>query len=256
LQKRSFLLPPPSHDLACSIKSQVIDPKFNDINVFFADSCLHNEDFARYLDDMLAKLPRQQVKDLGALLNILHGGGGLLCFLFTGTFTAFPKLQREKRTIVLQSLRDAWLPLFRNLFSALKKMVIISYLKVSQPALKAICYPEHHSASSPDSPFHRFEFERFPATDSGFIELEADIVIVGSGAGGGVVAAKLASQFKGTKRIVVLERGDYIPQSQLPLRQTDYNKLYDGSIGAFMTKDGKGAILAGATWGGSMMPPG
>lgn len=96
--------------------------------------------------------------------------------------------------------------------------------------------------------FHTFLRDREPAL------LEADIVIVGSGAGGGVVAAKLAGltvQGGRKLKVVVVDRGECVPIEQLPVEQTEIQRIYDGPSGAFTTKDGKGAILAGSTWGGS-----
>jgi glutamate dehydrogenase/leucine dehydrogenase len=78
--------------------------------------------------------------------------------------------------------------------------------------------------------------------------LDADIVIVGSGAGGGVVALKLAGL---GKKVVVVEKGECILVEQMPVEQLENERIYDGEGGAFVTADGKGTILAGSNWGGS-----
>ena len=77
--------------------------------------------------------------------------------------------------------------------------------------------------------------------------LDCDVVVVGSGAGGGTIAGVLASQ---GKRVIVLEVGgasaprDY-RQLEIEASQT---MMYRGGIG--MTSDGNVGLLAGATLGG------
>lgn len=77
--------------------------------------------------------------------------------------------------------------------------------------------------------------------------LRCDVVIVGSGAGGGVAAGVLA---EAGLDVVVLERGqDHPADSFSHLEADSYNKLYlDRALGT--TADGGIQILAGATVGG------
>src|SRR5947208_4107396 len=77
--------------------------------------------------------------------------------------------------------------------------------------------------------------------------ITADVCVVGSGAGGGVMAAELA---KGGKSVVVLEQGGY-------RNEQDFNQLeLPGSLelylggGLLASEDGSISVLAGATLGG------
>lgn len=77
--------------------------------------------------------------------------------------------------------------------------------------------------------------------------LEADVVIVGSGAGGGTIAGVLAQQ---GKQVVVLEAGGYYNEAdfnQLEL-WAHQNMFYRG--GTASTADGNVTLLAGGTLGG------
>jgi len=77
--------------------------------------------------------------------------------------------------------------------------------------------------------------------------LEADVVVVGSGAGGGVIAGVLATQ---GKRVVVLEAsGLSAPKDYRQLEiEASTTMMYRGGLA--MSADGNIGLLAGATLGG------
>jgi len=77
--------------------------------------------------------------------------------------------------------------------------------------------------------------------------LEADVCVIGSGAGGGVIAGTLAAQ---GRRVVVLEAGGYFTEAdfaQLELKA--YQEMYWRG-GPNPTADGNVSLQAGATLGG------
>ena len=77
--------------------------------------------------------------------------------------------------------------------------------------------------------------------------LTADVCIVGSGAGGSVIAAGLAAA---GKRVLVLEMGQYRNEQDFKqLEIVGYQELYYGG-GLAASEDGSIAILAGSTLGG------
>jgi choline dehydrogenase-like flavoprotein len=86
-----------------------------------------------------------------------------------------------------------------------------------------------------------------PIAVNGDTTLEADVVVVGSGAGGSVIAATLAKQ---GMKVLVVEQGDYYNESdfaQLELKA--YQEMYWRG-GPTPTGDMNVTILAGATLGG------
>ena len=82
-------------------------------------------------------------------------------------------------------------------------------------------------------------------------EVEFDIVIIGSGAGGGVVAKELAPLCADGKRIAVLEWGAKLKDEEFSGREVDMaSKLFFDSGGTF-TKDRAMTLAYGRAYGGS-----
>jgi choline dehydrogenase-like flavoprotein len=85
---------------------------------------------------------------------------------------------------------------------------------------------------------------------SGNVTLDVDVVIVGSGAGGGMAASELA---RTGARVLVLEEGSSIkPEDMSQLEDEMIPKLYRDN-GATMTRDRAIHVLAGRSIGGSTL---
>src|SRR5271168_2415142 len=84
-------------------------------------------------------------------------------------------------------------------------------------------------------------------TPSGETTMETDVVVVGSGSGGGVAAAVLA---QAGKRVIILEAGGYRNESDfVQMELAAYQNLFLRG-GFFPTADGMVSIAAGGTVGG------
>lgn len=113
------------------------------------------------------------------------------------------------------------------------------------PNWEAMGYPGPKSA--PPSPEEAPKTIAVQRPDSDTLTLEADVCVVGSGAGGGVIAGKLAPA---GKKVVVLEMGGYFNESDFnQLELWAYENLYRGG-GITTTEDGSIALMAGANLGG------
>ena len=78
-----------------------------------------------------------------------------------------------------------------------------------------------------------------------------DIVIVGSGAGGGTVAQALAPMVAQGVRILVLEQGPHLDDHEFTGRESDMaDALYEDG-GGFLTADGTMTLAMGRQYGGS-----
>jgi choline dehydrogenase-like flavoprotein len=83
------------------------------------------------------------------------------------------------------------------------------------------------------------------------IERDYDVVIVGSGAGGGTVAQELAPLASAGVRIVVLEQGPRLGDDEFTGREAEMaDALYEDG-GAFLTADGTMTLAFGRAYGGS-----
>lgn len=91
-----------------------------------------------------------------------------------------------------------------------------------------------------------YKFLQFPPGD-GFETIETDVVIVGSGCGGGVATKNLA---EAGHRVIVVEKAYYYPSSYFPMAQGNAFAHMFEQGGNSITDDGYMAVLAGATWGG------
>lgn len=82
------------------------------------------------------------------------------------------------------------------------------------------------------------------------VHLEADVVVVGSGAGGGVVAAELA---RAGRDVLVVEAGPFVDESTMPRDELDaFGRLYLNH-GLLSTWDGAITMLAGSGVGGGTL---
>jgi choline dehydrogenase-like flavoprotein len=83
------------------------------------------------------------------------------------------------------------------------------------------------------------------------IEREYDVVVIGSGAGGGTVAQELAPLVKDGVRIAVLEQGPRLADEEFTGRELEMaDALYEDG-GAFLTADGTMTLAFGRALGGS-----
>jgi len=100
------------------------------------------------------------------------------------------------------------------------------------------------------APISPLVVDRSPAPQDDAVELEADVVVVGSGAGGGVVAAELA---RAGRSVLIVEAGPFVDEATLPRNELDaYDRLYLNR-GLVSTWDGSITLFAGSAVGGGTL---
>jgi len=160
-----------------------------------------------------------------------------------------PALPQEGREALVHGLMDADPGALAGL-SSLRALTFLLFYGLPDeagrnPNWPAIGYPGPRSAPpSPQEAPKRIALTR-PQGD--LLELTADAVVVGSGAGGGVVAAELTAA---GREVVVLEAGGYYSEADFnQLELWAYRHLYRGG-GVTQTASGSIALMAGANLGG------
>jgi hypothetical protein len=123
---------------------------------------------------------------------------------------------------------DSRFALRRTAFHALRKLLtFLAYADpgngVPNPLLAAIGYrPDDPPIAAAATPIVPLDLAAVGTSDT--IELDADVVIVGSGAGGGVVARDLA---RAGRSVVVLEAGPFVDEPSMPRDElTGFDRLY------------------------------
>lgn len=186
------------------------------------------------LEQTLAQAPDEQLAGLRSLLDGLAAQG-------------FDDAPSEVREQILHAFADASPEALAGV-SAFRGLTFLLFYALPDPATgrnpnwDAIGYPGPRSAP-PDvpKPIHPL----VPESDT--LTLEADVVVVGSGAGGGVVAGELAAT---GKDVVVLEMGGYFNEADFnQLELWAYQNLYRGG-GLTATDDGSITLMAGSNLGG------
>ena len=78
-----------------------------------------------------------------------------------------------------------------------------------------------------------------------------DIVIVGSGAGGGTVAQELGALARAGRKVLVLEQGPKLEDHEFTGQELDMSSVLYEDSGGFLTADGSMTLAFGRLYGGS-----
>ncbi|XP_058198010.1 long-chain-alcohol oxidase FAO2 [Rhododendron vialii] len=202
---------------------------------------------------------------------------GFICLDWRWPFLHnFSQLSLGKREIVLQKWsRQSYFPILRVAFFLMKILCIYTFFSLADensrnPAWEAIGYQvrtqENKTKRRKERPLEKGIIETMLENDSTIVQsltqkglevtedphekilkIKCDVVIVGSGCGGGVAAAVLA---RSGHKVLIVEKGNYFaPEDYSGLEGPSMNELYE-SGGLISTLDGKLIILAGSAVGG------
>ncbi|KDN46137.1 long-chain fatty alcohol dehydrogenase [Tilletiaria anomala UBC 951] len=184
------------------------------------------------------------------LLSIIATGPG--CLVMTGSYGPFYDLPRDKREAILLSWSVSRLPAFRKAAAGLKSAILLVYYRFVQEAWEATGYPASTSLPSgiKATTHYPYKFENdnlpFLNTDEE-VFVDTEVLIIGSGSGGGVAAAQLA---KRGVQVLVVDKGIYLrPEDMTGMESHGYQSMYDGE-GILLGEDGHITVLAGSTFGG------
>jgi long-chain-alcohol oxidase len=181
-------------------------------------------------------------RDRGQLLGVLRAldtrAGALALTGRPAPLSGRPPAAAEA---VVRRWGSGRLPLQRRLAAAVGPVALLAAYAWPGPARAATGYP------GPLGPAPDVPRRLAPLRLDGEQELACDVVVVGSGAGGGVVAGELA---RAGLDVVVLEKGGYAAERDFSHQEGEaYRDLY--LYGLTLTTDDLGCrIVAGSTLGG------
>jgi long-chain-alcohol oxidase len=168
--------------------------------------------------------------------------------LIEGWDPEFAPLSHDERERALLDWCDSDDVMQRAAFQALRKLTLVMYYTLPwqgegpNPVDEAIGYPGPHGKLE-DVPPRTIK----PLEITEDTELDCDVVIVGSGAGGGTAAGVLAKE---GLDVVVVEAGDYFSEEDFDGAELDgYVRMYLGG-GGIPTPDQSIGLLAGFCLGG------
>ena len=192
---------------------------------------------------LISTLSDSEQKEFKKLLSILTVP--VLGMTWGGPFKGVQDLQTNQIEKLLNRWANSLSNDLRNAFSKLKKICCLLYFGHSEngtanPNWQSIGYPGplDYPIDSNYKPFHVNDLTQ---------NTEADVVIIGSGAGGSVVADKLAS--KGYS-VIVLEKGGNFQRNDFNHKEIEMMENLFEKKGLLTSTDGGTLFLAGNTLGG------
>ena len=188
-------------------------------------------------------LPATERSELRQLLRLMDGRmlGALVCGVPRSIVDMLPG-DRER---LLTNMSTRRLPQLRSGFQALKRLTGFLFYSVTDSAGTNRNWPRIGYTASPvpparPEPLRLMRIERSTS-------LDCDVCVVGSGAGGGVVAAELARR---GLSVVVLEAGPADQAADFAQRELEgTQRLYHGA-GLTSTRDAAISLFAGRCLGG------
>eukprot|EP01113_Clastostelium_recurvatum_P027486 TRINITY_DN3314_c0_g1_i4.p1 TRINITY_DN3314_c0_g1~~TRINITY_DN3314_c0_g1_i4.p1 ORF type:complete len:764 (-),score=175.76 TRINITY_DN3314_c0_g1_i4:10-2301(-) len=189
--------------------------------------------------------PPEKIGEFKQLLSLLNTYG--LTYLLTGQIKPFTQLTLAEQQKILSDMGSSNMGLRRKAYKGLAPLVYRSFFAVldkvgNNANWEAIGYaPPSQYKDMPPPPALKIEEVK------GDKAIKCDVVIVGSGAGGGVAAAVLA---QAGHKVVVLEKGPFCTEADFTWREPiDFGNMYERG-GLMVSESLEIAVLAGSTVGG------
>jgi choline dehydrogenase-like flavoprotein len=201
---------------------------------------------AQAIAETLALESPESKADFKQLLGLLNGPAfGLLT---VSRPRSFMKMAPEQREEALQRMSNSSLAKLRQGFQAVKRLAVFIFYGAPTAERSNPNWPALNYTPAPPPPSPEAAPKRIRTLDiRGDETLTADAVIVGSGAGGGMMAAELAAA---GKDVLVIEKGGYYNEADFSGIEAEMTPQLFLRRGALSTADLGMVVLAGSTLGG------
>lgn len=193
----------------------------------------------------LPDLPPELLRDFRRLLGLLDNPGAML--VLAGKRRRLREMRREEIERVLASWSVSRNPILRRALRALQSPATFLFYAAHAHGEQN---PNWAALGYPGSFVYRSRKTRHvtPLAIEGDTKLSADAVVVGSGAGGSVVAAELAAA---GWDVLLVERGPYLYERDFTGSEYEMTQRVSVGKGFFATSDLGVALLAASCLGGT-----
>ncbi|KAH8923691.1 hypothetical protein BT69DRAFT_1262214 [Atractiella rhizophila] len=211
------------------------------------------------LDNLATAASQASIGGLNMILKALGTRPGML--LLTGhNKSGWKELSPDESEAVLLAWGKGRIPLLRQLSNTFAQLANAHMYSSVPEAITPTSYPYHSDNPSFMSSHARDSSFVVPTFTPAIAPFETEVLVIGTGAGGGVTGAHLAET---GHKVLFVEKGAYTECNSLFTSEREaFNNLFEGR--AFTaTEEGTTTILAGATlgggttvnWSGSLSPP-
>ena len=233
-------------------------------------------DVVARIEARLAKAPAERVRDLELALTIL--GSRAAGLFLSGTMSPFARLSPERQDALLRRWSTSPVTVARTVYQGVRRLVLAVYYTTPESFgetgylgplyLRETVYPwegplPDDGAPNADEPVARGAAMRdvpkqstspdstaVRAASTDAARLTADVIVIGSGAGGAVVAARLAEL---GRDVVLLEEGSLVRADELTECEDDMTARLYAESGMRATDDLSFVLLQGAAVGGGTL---
>ncbi|KAG5420483.1 hypothetical protein I9W82_002364 [Candida metapsilosis] len=243
------------HDTPVSVIKEVVGDKLTDEEIVeYSKAFNRPSQIPGFKEKLLAVMNNNTTTATGQFITLMYMlDSKAFAPLFTNSLTLIRDMTLDQREQLMKSFRDSPIFVKRVLFKTVVALTLNTVVMLANELHnKAIGYPgrelrEKAYESFEADPF-RYDMMSKPKYDGAELHLtDIDVLIIGSGAGAGVVAHTLAND--GYKSLV-LEKGKYFSPSEFNFTDAEgYDKLYQAH-GSMATTNSQIAILAGSNFGG------
>ncbi|KAI8981026.1 hypothetical protein BDB01DRAFT_724192 [Pilobolus umbonatus] len=196
------------------------------------------------------KLGQKEVDAFKKVFNLLNTRPGT--YLLTGYWGVFSDFDLPTREKIMNSWKSSSLTIFRSIYRAISGMIVsTAYSNTKSPLLDCLGYDalagdKYMINHSLYEPVHHDRLPMMSFSESTVPNLSFDVIVVGSGAGGGVAAAELASA---GYSVLVIEKGKYYHQDDFSHEEEHYYDLCENG-GIVPSTNSLIQSISGSLYGG------
>ncbi|KAI3322933.1 long-chain fatty alcohol dehydrogenase [Xylariaceae sp. AK1471] len=167
-----------------------------------------------------------------------------LLFILNFMLTRFGSIISTVRASILRSWQQSWFFLWPALARIFITVGKACWSQTNLAYLQLNGYRSYEEDVTPGNPVN-YNFLQFEDSNEPML-IETDVLIVGSGCGGGVCAKILAES---GVRVLVVDKGYYFSPDKFPTELDSLSNVFQGG-GGLSSTDGSTLVTAGQCWGG------